>query len=320
MMKILKKTIIYIVLVASISFLLPRLIPGSPFFFSHSDMYVLNTMMPEDSFKSFVQYYHPDKPVPEQFLVYLKDLLNFDLGRSFYYKLPVAELLTGCLGWTIFLSFVSIGISSGIGIPLGLFYAVRKGGKRTVWLNVFTGLNSVPVIVIAIVMQMLLSYKFDLFPSSGAYTPGISVSDPGWILDVIGHAILPLWVLVLAELPPIFILTYNTCSRTKNQPFVEMAKYLNIQEHVINYKYILKNTLPEILSKINIQFLYAISGVLFVEVVFSYPGIGTLLKTAACSRDYPLLQGILLVTGIYGIVINLIFELIIKRLNPRVKA
>lgn len=317
-MKALKKTMVYLFLIASISFLLPRLIPGSPFFFSYSDMYVLNTTMPEDSFNAFVQYYNPDKSVTEQYVLYLKDLLNFDLGRSFYYKLPVADLLTGRLGWTIFLSFVSIGISSSIGIPLGLYFAVKNSRKSVVWLNVFTGLNSVPVFVVAIVMQMLLSYKFHLFPSSGAYTPGINANDPGWLVDVIGHAILPLLVLVLAELPPIFILTYNICSRTKYEPYVEMAQYFNIQENIINRKYILKNTLPEILSKMNIQFLYAISGVLFVEVVFSYPGIGTLLKTAAYSRDYPLLQGILLVTGMYGIVINLIFELIIKKLNPRV--
>lgn len=319
-MKTLKKTIVYVFLVASISFLLPRLIPGSPFFFSHSDMNVLNTMMPDDNFTSFVQYYHPDKSVTEQFLLYLKDLLNFDLGRSFYYKLPVSDLLTGHLGWTIFLAFVSIGISSSVGISLGLFFAMKNGVKRVTWLNVFTGLNSVPVFVIAIVMQMLLSYKFHLFPSSGAYTPGIRVGDAGWIVDVIRHAVLPLGVLVLAELPPTFILTYNTCLRTKNEPYVEMARYFHIEENIIQYKYILKNTLPEILSKMNIQFLYAISGVLFVEVVFSYPGIGTLLKTAAFSRDYPLLQGILLVTGAYGILINLIFELIIKKFNPRVSS
>lgn len=317
-MKALKKTIVYLVLVATISFLLPRLIPGSPFFFSHSDMYVLNTMMPEDSFNSFVQYYHPNKPVTTQYLLYLKDLLNFDLGRSFYYKLTVADLLAGRLGWTIFLSFVAIGISSSVGIPLGLYFAVKKGRKRAVLLNLFTGLNSVPVFVVAIVTQMIFCYNFHLFPSSGAYTPGIVIGDPGFIKDVIMHAALPIFVVVLAELPPIFILTYNTCSRTKNEPFVEMAQYFNLQEHIINHKYILKNTLPEILSKMNIQFLYAISGVLFVEVVFSYPGIGSLLKTATYSRDYPLLQGILLVTGGYGILINLLFELIIKKLNPRV--
>lgn len=316
-MKIIIKSLVYLLIILAFSFVLPRLIPGSPLFISDSDVYALNASLPEEAFNSFNEYYNPERPVFEQFLIYAKNLITMDLGRSFYYKLPVIDLITSRIFWTFLLSFVSIGISSGMGIPLGLHYAVKEGGRGTFLLRIFTGLQAVPVFVLAIVLQMILCFNLNLFPSSGAYTPGIKAGALGFAADVINHSVVPLLILVLVELPPIFILTYNACSRTKYEPYVEMAQYFNVSEGLINYNYILKNSLPEILSKMNIQFLYAISGILFVEAVFSYPGLGSLLRAAAFSRDYPLLQGILLFTGGYGIMVNILFETIIKKVNPR---
>ncbi|HBB27846.1 MAG TPA: hypothetical protein DC000_01095 [Clostridiales bacterium] len=81
----------------------------------------------------------------------------------------------------------------------------------------------------------------------------------------------------------------------------------------MNKKYILKNIIPEILGKLNIQVIYAITGSLFVESIFSYPGLGQLLKNAASSRDYPLIQGLLLLTCFYGLIVSLVFEIILKK-------
>jgi len=316
-MKRVLKSLLYVSLIALLSFALPRLIPGSPLFISDSDLHVLNSALPAETFNSFKEYYAPDKPVIEQLAIYIRNLIHFDLGSSFYYKMPVAEIIAGRIGWTLFLSFVSISISSLLGIPMGLNTA-RSGGKMGKYLLSFLmALQSIPVFVLAIVFQLLFCFEFHLFPSSGAYTLGINVNAVDFSIDIIKHSVLPIIILVLVELPPIFTLTYNVCSRTKEEPYVEMAHYYNISDSLIKFKYVLKNSLPEILSKMNIQFLYAISGILFVEVVFSYPGGGTLLKVAASSRDYPLLQGILLVTGFYGVTVNFIFEMIIKKVNPR---
>jgi peptide/nickel transport system permease protein len=311
------KSLLYICLIALFSFALPRLIPGSPLFVSDSDLHVLNTVLPEETFNSFKEYYAPDKPVVEQLVIYIKNLIRFDLGNSFYYKMPVGEIIAGRIWWTLYLSFVSISISSLLGIPMGL-NAARSGGKMGKYLlSFFMALQSLPVFVLAIVFQLFFCFKLHIFPSGGAYTLGMNASVIGFSVDIIKHSVLPLIILVLVELPPIFSLTYNVCARTKEEPYVEMAHYYNLSDSLIKFKYVLKNSLPEILSKMNIQFLYAISGILFVEVVFSYPGVGTLLKVAASSRDYPLLQGILLITGFYGVTINFIFEMIIKKVNPR---
>ena len=96
-----------------------------------------------------------------------------------------------------------------------------------------------------------------------------------------------------------------------------MANYLNIAKEDINRKFIFYNMIPEILGKLNIQFIYAITGSIFVESIFSYPGMGHLLKIATSSRDYPLMQGILLLIAFYGLFVTLIFEFLLKRFTTR---
>jgi peptide/nickel transport system permease protein len=298
-----------------LSFVLPRLIPGSPLLLSESDIYVLNSSLPEDAFNAFKDYYAPEKPVMEQFIIYIRNIASMDLGYSFHYKMAVSDIILGRIGWTMFLSITSILISAFLGIWLGVSGALKRQGGRL--LKAFTFLQAVPVFVTAVIFQLIFSFRLELFPSSGAYTPGIEKSGGYFLIDVIIHSILPIFVLVISQLPSIYILTFNVASKIKDENFVEMARYLNIKNADIKQMYILKNSFPEILSKLNIQFLYAISGTLFVEAVFSYPGMGTLLKISASSRDYPLIQGILLASGLYGILVNMCFESIIKKMSPR---
>ncbi|MGE5627702.1 MAG: ABC transporter permease [Solirubrobacterales bacterium] len=309
----------YILIILTLSFVLPRIIPGSPLHLSDSDTYALNTRLPMESFSLYEEYYAPDKPLVQQFIIYIRNLAKLDLGYSFYYKMPVGELLFSRIAWTIFLSVTSIIISSIVGIRLGLNTALNTDEKiKNAALISFTSIQAVPAFIMAVLIQLLLSYKLNLFPSSGAYSAGVEFFTFNFFVDVIVHSILPLITLVIIEIPSIFLLTYNVASRIKKSNYVKMAYYLNINHKIIQDKYIFINSIPEILGKLNIQFLYAISGTLFVEAVFSYPGMGMFLKTAAVNNDYPLLQGILLFIGIYGILINGVFENLIKRYSPRI--
>lgn len=312
------KYLSYILIILLLSFVLPRIIPGSPLTLSDSDMYILNSKLPEETFNMYKEYYAPDKPIAHQFILYIKNLAALDLGYSFYYKLPVSKLIFGRMLWTIFLAITSIIISAYIGIKLGLKTAINdKWRFKKITLLGFTSLQAIPAFIAAVLIQLILSYKLHLLPSSGAYTPGIEFFTMEFYKDAFIHSILPLGTLVLIEIPSVFLLTYKVSFRVKNANYVKMAYYLNLDKIAISEKYILANSLPEILSKLNIQFLYAISGALFVEAVFSYPGIGTLLRVSASSNDYTLLQGILLFIGIYSIIINMIFEALIRKFNPR---
>ncbi len=310
-LRITAKYAIYIIFILLLSFILPRIIPGSPLSYAQYDTYILNQSLPEDTFNAFKDYYAPHEPLHKQFVIFICHLLNFDLGYSFYYRISVIELIAGRLPWTLLLSFSSLIISSFIAISLGI-KASLSGKHSKLKILIMTGVQSMPAFLVAVLIQGILAYKIKLLPAWGAYTPGIEFFTGEFYTDVMKHSILPLTTLILCEIPGIYFLTYNSTQKIKKENYVTMAYYLNIDERQITNKFIFKNIVPEILGKLNIQFIYAITGSLFAEAVFSYPGLGQLLKTAASSRDYPLIQGILTLVCLYGLAVNLLFELILK--------
>lgn len=314
-MKSLIKYFVYMTLIIVLSFALPRLIPGSPLFAMVEDISSVGNMT-KDALKAFEKYYSPELPLVEQFIKYLKNLFNLDFGYSFYYKMPVLQLIMERVGWTLLLSFLSIGLSSIIGIFLGIRSGL-KGRESKLLVSAFISIHATPTFLLAAIFQIIIAYKLRLLPATGAYTIGYSFGQPGYILDIIKHMILPLFVLVISQIPPIYLFAKNSTANVKKEQFVKMASYLNINKRDIYFKYIFKNILPELLGRLNIQFVLAITGSIFVEAVFSYPGLGQLLRSSISYRDYPLLQGILLVCCTYGIVVNFIFEFIALRNTKR---
>ncbi len=310
--KILAKYSAYIFLILFISFILPRIIPGSPLSYAQYDTYILNQSLPEETFNAFKEYYAPDKPVYQQFILYLKHLSNFDLGYSFYYRMPVISLVKGRLPWTLLLSFSSLIISSITAITLGIKTSLTGKSSR-LKMMLMIGVQAMPTFLAAVLIQGIAGYRLKLFPAWGAYTPGIEFFTPKFYKDVLLHFILPFFTLTICEIPGIYILAYNSTQKIKKENYVIFANYLNIDEKQIQTKFIFKNIIPELLGKINVQFIYAITGSIFIEAIFSYPGIGLLLKSATSGRDYPLMQGILIITCLYGLAINFIFEIILKK-------
>jgi len=298
-------------LIIVLSFALPRLIPGSPLFAMAEDISSVGNMT-KDALKAFEKYYSPELPLLEQFIKYLRNLFNLDFGYSFYYKMSVIQLIKERVGWTFLLSFSSIVLSSITGIFLGIKSGL-KGKESKLLVSVFMSIQAIPTFLLAAIFQITIAYKSKLLPATGAYTVGARFGQSGYILDVIEHMILPLFVLVISQIPPIYLFAKNSTANVKKEQFVKMASYLNINKRDIYFKYILKNITPELLGRLNIQFILAITGSIFVEAVFSYPGLGQLLRSAISYRDYPLLQGILLICCTYGIIVNFIFELIALR-------
>ena len=308
-MKTLVKYLIYMSIIVILSFILPRLIPGSPLFAMSEDISSIG-IMTNEAFKAFEEYYAPELPFLEQFWKYLKNIINLDFGYSFYYKMPVNKLIKERIGWTLLLSFLSILVSSIIGIFLGIRSGL-KDKESKILISILLSIQAIPTFLIAAIFQIVIAYKLRLLPPTGAYSPGMNLGRHGYFKDVLRHMLLPLLVLIISGLPSIYIFAKNSTANVKKEQFVKMARYLNINNRDIYYKYIFKNIIPELLGRLNIQFVLAITGSIFVEVVFSYPGLGQLLRSAISYRDYPLLQGILLVSCIYGLIVNFIFELVV---------
>ena len=303
------KYLIYLALIVCISFFLPRLLPGSPL--SVLDESTVSQNMGASS-QAFQAYYAPDRPLPEQFVRYLGHLFQGDLGYSLTAKRPVLGMIGQSIGWSLLLA----GLSLAVGIPLGIWYGIRAGmreNRRSFRGVALVVLQGIPVVLLATVAQLVLCYQLQIFPKRGAYCVGMTPGEPGYWLDVLAHMALPLLIMTLTEIPSIAIFAYNSTMRMKGEQFVRMANYLQIPQKVIRRRYILPNILPELLGKLSIQCITCLAGTLFVESVFSYPGIGLLLRTATANRDYTLMQGILLVVCVLGLVISGIFDLLIHR-------
>ena len=175
-------------------------------------------------------------------------------------------------------------------------------------------LQSFPTFLMAALAQIVLAYRLRIFPAIGSVTPGVLPGDEGYFLDMLEHMILPLTILIVSEIPAIAIFSYNSTLRVKSMPYVAFAHYLNIEPRQIRWKYVVRNIMPDFLGRLNIQVVTCIVGSLFVETIFSYPGVGSLLRHAINYRDYTLMQGVLLVCSLYGVVVNFVFDIINTRL------
>lgn len=305
------KYAVYLILVILISFFLPRLIPGSPLNYFIGEGTGYDNVIPSSVLGPFEQYYAPNLPIAQQFFRYIGNLLALDLGLSFYYKTPVMDCILGAARWTLQLSLLSLALSTLLGVLMGVGIGMMKSRHGGRLITPLLATQSLPTFLVATVMQILLAYRLRLFPATGAVTPGMLVGQPGYFADMVEHMILPLLILVFCEAPSVAIFTYNSTLKIKKQPYVAFAHYLNVQPRQIRWQFVVKNILPDIMGKLNIQAVMCIMGSMFVEAVFSYPGLGQLMKNATNTRDYPLMQGVLLVSCVYGILVNMIFELLL---------
>ena len=311
------KYLAYLFLVIVISFILPRLIPGSPLNVLAGEGSGYTDAVPAALLESFEQYYSPNEPMHIQFFRYLNNLAHFDLGISLSHRTPVADRLAASIRWTLQLTIPNIVISTVLGLLLGVSMGLMKKKRGALLVPPLLTLQSFPTFLMAALAQIVLAYRLRWFPAIGSVTPGVLPGDAGYFKDMMEHMILPLAILIISEIPAIAIFSYNSTLRVKNMPYVAFAKYMNIEPRKIRWQYVVRNIMPDFLGRLNIQVVTCIVGSLFVETIFSYPGVGSLLRHSINYRDYTLMQGVLLICSLYGVIINFVFDLINTRLASK---
>jgi len=306
----------------SLNFFLPRMMPGDPLSYLLGDPSTdAPILLTEEMRENLLEYYGLNKPLAEQYKDYLLGLARGDLGWSIYYNAPVSSLLLGRLKWTLFLSGTAAVIYITLGILLGAFSARKRGTKTDVGLlvSVFS-LGSWPPFFLGMLLIIFFSFKLDAFPIGGAQSPGAAQAG-GFerVKDVLHHWFLPCLSLVLTHLPGIYLLTRNSMLGVLGEDYVRTARSKGIREHRVLLRHALPNALLPIVTTIAMRFGFMIMGTMFVEVVFAYPGMGTLIYQAGAARDYPLLQGGFLLTMAFVVFFNLAADLLYARLDPRVR-
>lgn len=309
-----------LVTVVMVMFALPRAMPGDPLTALEDPD---NSLFLSDPVvrAELRAYYGLDKPLPEQFVDYVANIATGDFGFSIARKAPVSGLIRAHLPWTLLLMGVSLGLASALSFIAGVAATWRRGrvGDKTLMVTL-TVARAVPEYAIAAVLLITFAVVFPLFPLAGAQTPFNEFGRLESLLDIGRHLVLPAAALTLSLLGTKFLLVRNTMISTLGQDYMVLARAKGLPDRMLKYRHAGRNALLPFLTVIGIQAGFAVGGAVFVESVFAYPGMGTLILRAVEARDYPVLEATFLVLATVVLAINLLLELVYARVDPRVGA
>jgi peptide/nickel transport system permease protein len=303
--------------VATILFFIFRIMPGDP------TAQVISPALDEVAQARLKQAYGLDKPLYVQYVLYLKNLVVLEWGRSFTSSRKVFDILTYRFWNTIFLMGASMCFVLVIGTGLGMVMAWRREGPLdmggTVAALVF---QSAPPFVTGLLLLMVLSYRLDLFPTGGMYTPGAEMGKGFAIFlsrDFLHHLILPTITVSLYYLATPMLIMRDSMLEVMGSDFIELAKAKGLAPHVVMIKHAARNALLTVVTVSSLMIGFAIGGQVLVESVFSWPGMGQLMVEAASSHDYPVAQATFLLLAALVIFLNLVSDISYCYLDPRIK-
>ena len=300
-----------------LNFILPRLMPGDPITAIYGDALV--EMSPELE-AHLLERYGLERSLPEQFYLYLLHFFQGDLGYSFYFHAPVSHVLAGALPWTLLLAGVALVSSALLGIVWGAEAGSRRGSlfdRASLITALF--LNGIPGFLVGILLLLFLGFYAGWFPLSGAASVHLDYTGWAWVQDILSHLFLPALTLTLVQLPRNFLLMRSSLLGVMEKPYVTTARCKGIKERLVRYRHALKGALPPVVTRLGMSVGLLFTGVLFVEVVFAYPGMGHLFFLALQYHDYPVVHGCLLVITVCVLMFNLLADLISIKLDPRLK-
>ncbi|WP_424987113.1 ABC transporter permease [Microbulbifer sp. S227A] len=297
-----------IILISIFVFALQKLLPGDP----------VLAMAGEERDPEVLEFlrekYRLNDPIPVQYLTWVGNALSGDLGISLRTNQPVTELIAQKLPVTIQLAVMAIAFALLIGIPAGILSAVKKGTLTDYIANVvaLSGL-SIPNFWLGIMLILLVSVKWQLLPASG-YVP--LSEDP---LKSITTMIMPAFVLGTALAATLMRHTRSAMLEVLTADYIRTARAKGVLEKRVVLKHAFRNALTPIVTLTALLFGELIAGAVLTEQIFTIPGFGKMVVDAVFNRDYAVVQGIVLVTAIGFIVMNLLADVLYVLLNPRLR-
>lgn len=304
--------------VVTVNFVLPRAMPGDPLGALQDPA---NSLFLDDEVtrERVLGYYGLDRPLWEQYALYLGGIASGNLGWSIHLSAPVAELLWTRLPWTLLLVVPSLLVASTVALLAGAEAGWARGTRRDRAVVVgFALVHTVPVFFLGVLAIRLFSVQLEWFPLAGATTPFRRYTS-AWdqVLDVLHHWALPAAVLTLEMATARFLLVRNSMVTVLGEDYMLVARAKGLSERALKYRHGLRNALLPFLTAFSAQVGFAVTGAIFVETVFGYPGMGRLMFEAVRARDYPLLQGAFLLLAVCVLLANLMADALYGALDPR---
>lgn len=300
-------------LVLGLNFLLPRWLPGSPV--ASGDE---TAALPAVAQQILTETYHLDDPLWRQFTRYLADLAHGDLGWSMTSHRAVRLVLAERLPWTLGLVGGAVLVAAVFGGAVGWLAAARPKGNGTRMLtSAVFGIGALPEFLLGMLLIVGLASKLRVFPPGGGQTPFID--DAGAVqrlIDLAWHAALPGLTLVLIIAPAFALLVRNAVTPILGARFLTAARARGSSARRLAW-HVWRNALPPVVTLLGLRLGAAVAGAAVVERLFAYPGVGWLLFEAVSTRDYPLMQGIVLVSSLAVLAMNFALDAIGGWLDPR---
>lgn len=300
--------LIVMLLVVTIVFVVVRVTPGDP------AAMMLGPEATAADIASLRERLGLDAPIPEQFVTYVGGLLRGDLGQSIFLNLPVAEALWQRAEPTFFLTVFSLLIAIAIALPVGVLSAYWRGSlfdQAATTLAMFAA--SVPSFWLGLILMQVFAVHLGWFNTSGYGGPGASFAER------MHHLVLPAVTLGLISSALIMRFTRASMLDVLNDDYIRTARSKGISEFRVVLKHAFKNALIPILTVVGITAALLISGAIVTETVFGLPGVGSLIVSAVLRRDYPVIQGALLVVAGLYVLVNFIIDMLYLAVDPRVR-
>jgi ABC-type dipeptide/oligopeptide/nickel transport system permease component len=298
--KRLLSTIPVLIGISLLLFFMLRMLPGDP------AQVLAGLMATPDEVELIRHQLGLDRPVHVQYAFFLGRLARFDLGRSARTQNPVTEEIWARLPNTMLLAVVAITLACLFGIPAGIISAVRP----YTWLDyVVTSTAifgiSMPVFWLGLMLVVVFAVWLQWLPAGGTGT---------W-----RHVILPSFTLAAFVVAFIARMTRSSMIEVLSQDYTTTARSKGLKEQVVVIKHALKNALIPIITVVGLQFGMLLGGAVLTETVFAWPGVGRLIVDSILARDYPVIQGAILVFGLLYILVNLVVDLLYAYVDPRIR-
>lgn len=299
-----------LILITFVVFGLMQLAPGGPL-----AMYKQNPKVTGEDLARIERNLGLDKPMPIQYIRWLKRTVTGNWGTSFASSRPVLELIAERLKATFLLMFSSFAISLLVGIPIGILSAIKRYSFFDYLVTFFSFFGmSMPVFWFALMLQLLFGLKLGWLPTAGMKDPFIDFE----LWDRVSHLILPALVLSLMGLAAWSRFMRSSLLEVVKQDYIRTARAKGLTETVVIRKHALKNAMIPVVTVIAISIPGMFSGAVITETVFAWPGMGRLYMESLGRLDYPVLMGILTMTAVLVVTFNLIADIIYAFLDPRI--
>lgn len=297
-----------------IAFLLIHLAPGDPILAlagEHGDAAYYAEMRTK---------FGLDRPIAEQLVVFIGNLLRFDLGVSYVQGRPAIDVVLERIPSTLLLTGSALLFATIVGIALGLFAARRAHQSSDLAINIGAlGLHAAPSFWLAQLAILTLGLWVGWFPVSGMTNPRSAETGLGLVLDVARHLVLPMLVLAATEIAVISRLTRAGLLDELSRDYVRTARAKGADESRVMRRHALRCALIPVATVVGGRVGHLLAGAVLVEAVFGWPGVGRLLLSSVQARDIPIVLAVLLVIGLAVIIANLLTDLVYVRLDPRIR-